>query len=158
VKSEKGAKSEKEAKIKPARDKGGPPQKKRWERMVAPSIGDLLEKSIGTGFLHFTYQNPRIYEIFERAAGPEVLKRVSPYGYQLGVLYLRTDSPHYLERCRYLSKQWIKDMNIELGCEFLTDIRIKVLPEGAPSETLPDPELGSVSEEAMLCGDGMFKG
>jgi hypothetical protein len=129
-------------------DYSNKPMEERRFPGVPPSIGTLLDISARKGGVYFLLQNRTLYEKFKLIAGPEVLKHAQPYGYLLGILFLRVDSPHYLERYGYLKRDWLRALNIEMGMEFLTDINLRVVQEDSPDGPLPHDEMRKLSETA----------
>lgn len=112
-------------------------EKSRFDRGFAgvpPSIGQLMEKSLEDGAMNYVMRNRRLFDKFKLVAGVEASKHCSVLAHQLGVLYVRVDSPHWLERLRYLKKDWLKALNTEMGFEMLSDISLKVLPEDTPAD------------------------
>jgi hypothetical protein len=116
---------------------------------VPPSVGQLLDRSVYKGRMYFLMQNQRIMDKFKLVVDPLVLEHASPYAYQFGVLYVRVDSPHYLERFRYSKNVWLKAINIEMGFDILTDINLKVLSQDPSVDNLPNSEFSSLSEAAI---------
>ncbi|MDR3154937.1 MAG: DUF721 domain-containing protein [Deltaproteobacteria bacterium] len=117
----------------PAGAAGRPPR-------LPGSVGRLIEESVNSGYLHFLARSNRLYRIFSEVTGPEYAGRVLPYGVELGLLHARVDSPHLLERCHYMKKEWIRDLNLEMGEDLVTDMIFRVLPPGAPDPEPRPPE------------------
>jgi hypothetical protein len=76
-------------------------------------------------------RNLRLFRLFEELADPGAPGRLEAWGMRLGTLFVRVESPHLLERCRYLKRQWIRDLNVEMGEDVVTEIVFKVLPPGS---------------------------
>jgi hypothetical protein len=113
-----------------------------------PSLGDIINRSGNRGFLYFAGQTTRLFKIFDRVIGPDYSRYISAYGYFMGVLFVRTGLPAYVERFNYIKKEWIRSINIEMGIELISDIKIKVLPKNQPIEDLPDSlEFQRLSEQ-----------
>jgi hypothetical protein len=113
------------------------------------SLEDHIERSANKGFLYFANQNRRIFQVFRRVTGEEYASSLSPYGYFMGTIYVRTESPAYVERFNYMKIEWMKAINIEMGMEIITEMRIKVLPPGEdPPEVDGSPEYQALSKEA----------
>ncbi|MDR2460315.1 MAG: DUF721 domain-containing protein [Deltaproteobacteria bacterium] len=98
-----------------------------------PSIQRLLAGSLKKGRLGLILQNSRLFDCFTQVVGPKIREHAAPYAYQMGKLYLRVDSPHYLMLYKYQEKEWVKAINIEMGVEILETILMKVLPPEAPN-------------------------
>jgi hypothetical protein len=103
-----------------------------------PSISDHLSRSADRGFLYFANQKRRIFTVFNRVIGDEYSPFMSAYGYFMGTIHVRTDSPAYVERFNYFKKGWINAVNIEMGMDIITDMTIKVLPEGSDMQEVPE--------------------
>jgi hypothetical protein len=105
-----------------------------------PSISELISRSAERGFLYFANQNTRIFQIFKRVIGDSYSPYMSAYGYFMGTIYVRTDSPHYIERFNYLKREWIKAVNVEMGMDIITDMVIKVLPHDKLDVDVPESQ------------------
>ena len=98
--------------------------------------------------MYFIDQKTKIFKLFRRVIGKKNAEHITAYGHFMGTLFLRTGHPAYAERFSYLKSEWIKALNIELGEEIISDMCIKVLPDGAPSGDVPDTdEYKKVSRE-----------
>ncbi|MDR2199965.1 MAG: DUF721 domain-containing protein [Deltaproteobacteria bacterium] len=103
-----------------------------------PGLGELLDRESDRGFLYFIKRNNRVLKLFERVAGEKYLGKITAYRYFMGTVFLRADSPAYVERFNYLKKDWLKALNVELGMDLITDMRIKVLTEEEAAKDFPE--------------------
>ncbi|MDR2339437.1 MAG: DUF721 domain-containing protein [Deltaproteobacteria bacterium] len=118
-----------------------------------PSVGDLIRKSANGGFLYFANQNQRILSLFERVVGRQYAPHLSAYGYFMGTIHVRTDNPAYVERFNYLKAEWIRAINVEMGVDIISDMRIKVLPKGEASGEVPeDPGYRDMANDIKKSG------
>jgi hypothetical protein len=99
---------------------------------IPRSLGTELEYLKREGFLHFLARNRRLFRKFSEIIGTQYAGKVEACGKQLGMLYVRVDSPHLAERCHYMKKEWMKILNIEMGEEVVTDMFFRVLQPGDP--------------------------
>jgi hypothetical protein len=112
---------------------GGPPP-------LAPGLPWILEELARDGFLHFAIRNRRLFRKFEELASSLFGGRVEACGLRFGTLFVRADSPHLLERCLYLKKEWIKSLNAEMGEDTVSDIVFRVLQPGQSFQELAGPD------------------
>jgi hypothetical protein len=114
-----------------------------------PSLGDIINRSATRGFLYFADRNVRIFELFGRIVGSKYSKYLSAYGYFMGTIHVRTESPAYVERFNYMKKEWIAAINIELGMEIIDDMQIRVMPKDQKVDEVPETaEYRSLSDQA----------
>lgn len=106
-----------------------------------------MERSLTHGALYYLDREKRLIDVFSRILDAKAAERCRVYGYQLGTLYVKVDSPAWLERLRYKRAEWIRALNIEMGENLIEDIHFRVLPLDSPSPELPvHPEIKKMSD------------
>ncbi|MGL4208468.1 MAG: DUF721 domain-containing protein [Candidatus Adiutrix sp.] len=78
-------------------------------------LGEMLGRSLGRGFLNFTAQKLRIFDIWAQVVGDEVAARTKPSMLYDGKLTVLVSGPAWLERYSYQKSDWLGRLNAELA-------------------------------------------
>lgn len=82
---------------------------------------------MGRGFINFTAQKLRVFEIWPQIVGPADSPRTRPILLYDGKLTVEVPGPAWLERYRYKKNDWLNRLNSELAEQALVeDIVFKV--------------------------------
>jgi hypothetical protein len=130
---------------------GPPPPPKPLPRRAMPpavpkSVKEHLDIMVETSFLHFIVKGNRLYRKFDELIGSKFNGHMEICGKREGILFVRVDSPHVMERCRYQTKDYVELLNREMGEEILVDIVFRVLQKDEPFREMyesPKPGDGS---------------
>ncbi len=87
---------------------------KRPRSQLTP-LSDSLGKALNTGFLNFTAQKLRVFDLWPQVVGPMASQRTRPKYLRDGLLVVEVPGPAWLANYRYLLPQWLKKLNLELG-------------------------------------------
>ena len=86
---------------------------KRPKGQLTP-LSESLGRSLGRGFLNFTAQKLRVFEIWARVVGPDDAARTRPVEFHNGRLTVLVPGPAWLDRYSYKKGQWLIHLNNEL--------------------------------------------
>ncbi|UQZ88507.1 hypothetical protein C4J81_04520 [Deltaproteobacteria bacterium Smac51] len=90
-------------------------------------LTETLGRSMGTGFLNFTAQKLRVFEIWPQVVGHDDSARTRPVLLYDGKLTVEVPGPAWLERYRYKKQDWLYRLNAELAEQALVeDIIFKI--------------------------------
>jgi predicted nucleic acid-binding Zn ribbon protein len=100
-----------------------PPGRKSQLTPLSESLG----LSLSRGFLNFTAQKLRVFEIWPRVVGPEAAARTRPEVLQDGCLTVLVPGPAWLDRYTYEKSAWLARLNRELADQALVeDIKFRI--------------------------------
>lgn len=90
-------------------------------------LAESLGRSMGRGFINFTAQKLRVFEIWPQVVGEADNARTRPVLLYDGKLTVEVPGPAWLERFRYQKQAWLTRLNTELAEQALVeDIIFKV--------------------------------
>ncbi len=89
-------------------------------KSVPTPLSETLGRSMGKGFLNFTAQKLRVFEIWPQVVGPDSA-RTRPVLLYDGKLTVEVPGPAWLERFRYKKQDWLQRLNAELAEQALID-------------------------------------
>ena len=90
-------------------------------------LSETLGFSLSRGFLHFTAQKLRVFEIWPRIVGPENAARARASLLHGGRLTVLVPGPAWLDRFSYQKAEWRRRLNQELaGQTVVEEIILKV--------------------------------
>jgi predicted nucleic acid-binding Zn ribbon protein len=90
-------------------------------------LSESLGLSLSRGFLNFTAQKLRVFEIWPRVVGSEAAARTRPEALQHGRLTVLVPGPAWLDRYTYEKSEWLARLNRELADQaLLEDIILKI--------------------------------
>jgi hypothetical protein len=102
------------------------PHRNIYRKSFPLNLNESIDLSLETGFLYFIDLKIKVFDAFPRAVGKVLAERVKATYYDAGILTVFVTEPAYLERCQYLKKNWLKRLEIELGCALVTEIVLKL--------------------------------
>ena len=89
-------------------------ERKRSKSDLTP-LSQSLGKSLSKGFLNFTAQKLRVFEIWPLVVGPEDAARTQPEELSGGRLTVLVPGPAWLDRYTYKKHGWLARLNDELA-------------------------------------------
>ena len=99
---------------------------KRPKGQLTP-LAESLGKSLGRGFLNFTAQKLRVFDLWPSIVGPEDAARTRLDIFHDGKLIVLVPGPAWLDRFSYKKADWLRRLNNELtGQAVVEDIIFKV--------------------------------
>lgn len=102
-----------------------PPPKRRRAQLTP--LSESLGQSLSRGFLNFTAQKLRVFEIWPRVVGPDDAARTRPESLHDGRLTVAVPGPAWLDRYSYKKARWLTLLNNELDEQALVeDIILRV--------------------------------
>ncbi len=84
-------------------------------------LSESLGRSLSRGFLNFTAQKLRVYEIWPMVVGPEDAARTRPVLFHDGRLTVAVPGPSWLHAFSYKKAQWLTRLNQELADQALVE-------------------------------------
>lgn len=84
-------------------------------------LSESLGFSLSRGFLNFTAQKLRVFEIWERVVGPEDAARARPQFLQDGKLTVEVPGPTWLHHYSFKTEEWLRRLNNELDNQALVE-------------------------------------
>lgn len=78
-------------------------------------LSQSLGQSLGRGFLNFTAQKLRVFDIWPQIVGVEDAARTYPDELHNGHLTVLVPGPAWLDRFSYKKQDWLKRLNKELA-------------------------------------------
>ena len=84
-------------------------------------LSESLGRSLGRGFLNFTAQKLRVFEIWAQVVGPDDAARTRPEMLVDGRLTVSVPGPAWLDRYSYKKGEWLTKLNNELADQALVD-------------------------------------
>jgi len=94
--------------------------KKRGKSQLTP-LSQTLGRAMTTGFLNFTAQKLRVFDLWPQVVGPEDAARTRPDVLHNGRLTVLVPGSIWLDHFSYKKGQWIEDLNRELADQALID-------------------------------------
>lgn len=94
--------------------------KKRSRGQLTP-LSESLGQSLSRGFLNFTAQKLRVYDIWPRVVGPDDAARTRPELFHDGRLTVAVPGPAWLDRFSYKKGAWLIRLNNELAEQALVE-------------------------------------
>ena len=99
---------------------------KRHKGQLIP-LSESLGRSLGRGFLNFTAQKLRVFEVWDQVVGETDKARTRPEVLHDGRLTVLVPGPAWLERFSYKKALWLEKLNNELADQAVVeDIIFKV--------------------------------
>ncbi len=96
-------------------------------KSVPTPLAETLGRSMGRGFINFTAQKLRVFEIWPRVVGEGDSPRTRPVLLYDGKLTVEVPGPAWLERYQYKKQDWLHRLNAELAEQALVeDIIFKI--------------------------------
>lgn len=103
-----------------------PPRPPKIRRQLTP-LNESLGKALSRGFLNFTAQKLRVFEVWAQVVGPDDAARTRPELLYDGKLTVLVPGPAWLDRYRYKKADWLTRLNNELANQALVeDIIFKI--------------------------------
>ena len=93
----------------------------RRPRSRLTPLSETLGLSLSRGFLHFTAQKLRVFEVWPRVVGPQDALRARADAIKAGRLTVLVPGPVWLDHFRYKKADWLTRLNRELGGQFLVE-------------------------------------
>lgn len=93
---------------------------KRSRSQLTP-LSESLGQSLSRGFLNFTAQKLRVFEIWPRVVGPVDAEKTRPVLFQDGRLTVAVPGPAWLDRFSYKKGDWLIRLNNELAEQALVE-------------------------------------
>ena len=93
---------------------------KRSKSRLTP-LSEALGRSLSRGFLNFTAQHLRVFDIWARVVGPEDAARTRPDLLHHGRLTVLVPGPAWLDRYSYKKGEWLVRLNNELDDQALVE-------------------------------------
>jgi predicted nucleic acid-binding Zn ribbon protein len=91
------------------------------------SLSESLGRSLTRGFLSFTAQKLRVYEVWPQVVGPEVAARTRPELFHDGCLTVAVPGPGWLYDFQFKKGEWMTRLNRELADQALVEeIKLRV--------------------------------
>lgn len=84
-------------------------------------LAESLGRSMSRGFLNFTAQKLRVFEIWPQVVGPGYSPNTRPVLLYDGKLTVEVPGPAWMERFRYEKRHWLQRLNAELADQALVD-------------------------------------
>jgi len=84
-------------------------------------LSESLGLSLSKGFLNFTAQKLRVFDIWDRVVGPEDATRTRPQYLQDGKLTVLVPGPAWLHHYSFKTDEWLKRLNNELDNQALVE-------------------------------------
>lgn len=86
---------------------------KRSKSRLTP-LSETLGQSLGRGFLNFTAQKLRVFEVWPLVVGEQDAARTRPEMLHDGRLTVLVPGPAWMDRFSYKKAQWLERLNNEL--------------------------------------------
>jgi len=87
---------------------------KRFKSQLTP-LSESLGRSLGRGFLNFTAQKLRVFEVWPLVVGEPDAARTRPEMLHDGRLTVLVPGPAWMDRFSYKKAQWLERLNYELA-------------------------------------------
>ena len=87
---------------------------KRHKGKLTP-LSESLGRSLGRGFLNFTAQKLRVFEVWEQVVGEADSARTRPEVLHDGRLTVLVPGPAWKDRFSYKKAMWLEKLNNELA-------------------------------------------
>jgi predicted nucleic acid-binding Zn ribbon protein len=97
---------------------------RRFGRPTA--VEDLMDRSVRKGFLHFLSRRQKLREAWNDVVGEAAAKRTKIVSLMEGKLTVAVSGPAYLDRYRYMTKEWRRRLNVEFGEELIQELELRV--------------------------------
>ncbi len=94
--------------------------KKRFKSQLTP-LSQTLGRAMTKGFLNFTAQKLRVFDLWAQVVGPDDAARTRPTVLQDGRLTVLVPGPAWLDRFSYKKGRWLEDLNRELADQALVE-------------------------------------
>lgn len=103
-----------------------PYHRPKYKSQLTP-LSESLGKALSRGFLNFTAQKLRVFEVWPQVVGPDDAARTRPELLHDGKLTVLVPGPAWLDRFRYKKADWLIRLNNELADQALVeDIIFKI--------------------------------
>ena len=86
---------------------------KRFKSHLTP-LSESLGQSLGRGFLNFTAQKLRVFEVWPQVVGESDAAKTRPEMLHDGRLTVLVPGPAWMDRFSYKKAQWLQRLNNEL--------------------------------------------
>lgn len=115
----------------------------RLQGFLRTSLHALNKEALAAG---------RVFEVWERAVGPMVAKKVRPRGFRAGVLHLEVTSSAWAHELSLLRPQLLAALTRELGAGVVKELRLvvggeRLVPTGDEAPLTPVLERQALSPE-----------
>lgn len=84
-------------------------------------LSESLGLSLSKGFLNFTAQKLRVFEIWARVVGPQDAANARPLCLQDGKLIVEVPGPAWLHHFSFKTDEWLRRLNNELDNQALVE-------------------------------------
>lgn len=103
------------------------PSRPKGHKSQLTPLSESLGRSLSRGFLNFTAQKLRVFEVWPQVVGPEAAARTRPEMLHNGRLTVLVPGPAWLDRYTYEKSEWLGRLNRELADQALVeDIILKI--------------------------------
>ena len=89
-------------------------------------LGDVINDSLGSGFLGLAKEMVRVFEVWQDAVGEYAASKAVPESVKGGILTVLVESSVYIDHFGYFRKEFIEKVNKALGAPIVEDIIFKV--------------------------------
>lgn len=103
-------------------------EKTRRKNAQFVHIGEIVEKVLSSCRYEPDSRLSKIYDIWQRAVGPDISKNAKPAAVKGGLLLVHVSSAAWVHQLRYLKDQMITRVNGEMGSNGIRDIKFKIGP------------------------------
>ncbi len=93
---------------------------KRGRSRLVP-LSESLGQSLGRGFLNFTAQKLRVFEVWPQVVGEADAARTRPEVLHDGRLTVLVPGPAWMDRFSYKKAQWLERLNRELDSQAVVE-------------------------------------
>lgn len=93
----------------------------RRRRSDLKPLSESLGFSLSKGFLNFTAQKLRVFDIWARVVGPDDNARTRPLYLQDGKLTVEVPGPAWLHHYSFKADEWLRRLNNELDNQALVE-------------------------------------
>lgn len=132
------------------------------------SIGDCLPELLKAVESSYRDDGHRIWEIWDRAVGPELARRVHPTKFRNGKLTVAVEGASWLQQIVFIAPKLIEAVNASLGkplVQSLKGVAAEVQPETQPvveekflrDTPLTEDEVAEIELELSSMKDGPIK-
>src|SRR5512134_1542582 len=104
---------------------------------ISPLVRSLLQNAEAS----YPDQTHRVWEVWERAVGPEVAKRTSPISLRRGTLLVAVATAPWMQQLSFLRENIRDSVNRTLGRDLVREVRFLLgeVERGKPSRGAPAP-------------------